>query len=377
MKSTIYLDQVSMTRPHPEILAAMSEVDEAFPLNPNASHRYGRQARKIISDSRGSVSDWLKVPEESLAFCADAEQSMLAMIYSILAKRPKGKIVSSAIEHPALMNLLTDLEQAGYEVCRMGCDAYGFLDPAAYSEEITEEAVMVILHLANHDSGAVQPVQKIVESAREKRVPVLCDAGYGGLELNRSSLEDLGVDWLFLSPQRLFGPSGTGIIYEKNPSHADGSRGWLGNPSLRSIAGAGKMAALHRESGLQWQKQLTEESQFLFETLETKVKGVHLIGPEVGGSRYPIHLSIALDGLDGETLMLKCDLMKLAIMAKAGCLPPDAKRSPVFREMGVHESLGLGTVLLGVGLDSSHKILLDAIERFAGAVDHLRTFSPG
>ena len=381
----IYLDHLTTTPPLPEVVDAMQPWLHAQFGAPAALHQLGLEARDAIDESRMRLAKLVNAaePGEIIFTSSGTEAINHAVKGAALAKRRFGShIVTTGIEHPAVLGSIAWLESQGFSSTQVGVDGQGRVDPSALGQAMTDETILVCLHHANPDLGTIQPVAEMAELTGERGIPLFVDATASGGWLP-IDVQQLGADLLALAPHRFYGPKGTGVLYKNRRTRVENlihggmqeNEFRAGTENMAAIVGAGIAAeqakaalgqATAHAAGLQLQ---------LLEGIRKAVEGVHLNGPEPDG-RLPHQLSLSTEGVEGEGQALMLDLRGVAITAGAACTTRSMRLPPALRAIGRDADLAKGTTLWGIGRDTTEKQIDQAVEMFAAVTAKLRAMSP-
>ena len=378
----IYLDHLTTTPPLPEVVDAMQPWLRAQFGAPGSLHKLGLEARDAIDAARERLAKLVNAaePEEIIFTSSGTEAINHAVKGAALANRRFGShIVTTAIEHPAVLGSIAWLESQGFSSTQVGVDGQGRVDPDALGRAMTDETILVCLHHANHDLGTVQPVAEVAEFTGERGIPLFVDATASGGWLP-IDVQQLGADLLALASHRFYGPKGVGVLYKKRRTRVQNLiHGGVqendfraGTENVAAIAGAGVAAAALGQAAEHAAKLQVQ----LLAGIRQAVEGVHLNGPEPGGGRLPHQLSLSTGGVEGEGQALMLDLRGVAIAAGAACTTRSMRLPPALRAIGRDADLAKGTTLWGIGRDTTEAEIDRATELFAEVTAKLRSMSP-
>ncbi|HBE06495.1 MAG TPA: cysteine desulfurase NifS, partial [Firmicutes bacterium] len=218
MTKRIYMDHAATTPLHPEVLAAMMPYLTELYGNPSSIHSFGRETRQAIDTARDTIAENLGAVDASeIIFTGSGSESdNFAIKGTALALKEKGNhIITSAIEHHAVLDTCKWLEKQGFRVTYLPVDAYGLVDPARAAKAITNETILMSVHYANNEIGTIEPIEELGEIARAKGILFHTDAvqAIGSLPLR---LKDMPVDMVSFSAHKFYGPKGIGGLYLRN-----------------------------------------------------------------------------------------------------------------------------------------------------------------
>ena len=373
----IYLDYNATTPIDPEVAAAMLPCIREHFGNPSSAHVYGVEARRIVEEARGQVASLLGCsPGEVLFTSGGTESNNHAVKGAARALRRRGNhIVTSAVEHPAVMEVCRALSAEGFEVSVIPVDATELVDLAALERAIGDRTVLVSVMHANNEVGTIQPVAEIARLARRRGVLVHTDAAQtvGKIPVDAA---DLGVDLLTVAGHKLYAPKGVGALYIREgvrletfmhgAGHEAGRR--AGTENVIGIAGLGAACEAARRDLDGNRERMRKTRDRLQDGLLRAVEGVRVNGhPE---QRLPNTLSVSFRGLDAGALLAAME--GLAASAGAACHGASVEVSRTLRAMAVPLEWARGTIRLSTGKYTTEGEVDRAVEIIAGAVQRLR-----
>ncbi|MEE2948327.1 MAG: cysteine desulfurase family protein [Verrucomicrobiota bacterium] len=382
----IYLDHLTTTPPLPAVVDAMQPWLQTQFGAPAALHRHGFEAREAIEKARASFAKLLNaaVPEEIIFTSSGTEAINHAVKGAALAKRRFGShIVTTPIEHPAVLGSIAWLESQGFNSTKISVDGQGRINPDALGEAMTDDTVLVCMHHASHDLGTIQPVAEVAELTGARGIPLFVDATASGGWLP-IDIGQLNVDLLALSPHRFGGPKGVGVLYRKRRISVENlihggmqeNEHRAGTENVAAIVGSGVAAKQAAATLGQAAVHVAKLQVRLLEGIRRAVDGVYLNGPEPGNGRLSHQLSLSTAGVEGEGQALMLDVRGIAIAAGAACTNRSMRLPPALRAIGRDVDLAKGTTLWGIGHDSTEEEVDQAVESFAAVTDKLRAMSP-
>ena len=382
----IYLDHLTTTPPLTEVVDAMQPWLRGQFGAPASLHKLGLEARDAIDAARERLAKLVNAaePEEIIFTSSGTEAINHAVKGAALANRRFGShIVTTGIEHPAVLGSIAWLESQGFSSTRVGVDGQGRVDPDALGRAMTDETILVCLHHANLDLGTVQPVAEVAELTGERGIPLFVDATASGGWLP-IDVQQLGADLLALAPHRFYGPKGVGVLYKNRRARVEKllhggmqeNEFRAGTENVAAIAGGG-VAAEHAKAALGQRAAHAAKLQVrLLEGIRQAVEGVHLNGPEPGDERLPHQLSLSTGGVEGEGQALMLDMRGVAVASGAACTTRSMRLPPALRAIGRDADLAKGTTLWGIGRDTTEAEIDRAIESFAAVTARLRSMTP-
>jgi cysteine desulfurase len=379
----VYLDHNATTPLLPEVLEVMLRYYQRDFGNPSSVHRYGRQARVAIDDARDCVAHLLGAPPSSIVFCSggtEANNTILKGIAAALKERGR-HVVTSQIEHPAVLDTCAYLAQQGYEITYVPVDTHGIVDPEAVRDALTDETILVSIMHANNETGTVQPIAEIARLVHERGILMHTDAvqTFGKLPFN---VDELGVDFLSFSGHKLYAPKGIGGWYTHpqaplSPLLHGGhqERGWRsGTENVAAIAALGKACDIAQGDMLQeWERQ-RQLQQSLEHGLRERIPDLRIQGE--GVARLPNTTNVAFANAEGEALLMSLDLQGVAISTGSACSSGSLEPSHVLRAMHVPASYLHGALRLSLGRSTTPDDIAYVLEILPGIVENARAQSP-
>ncbi len=324
--------------------------------NPSSTHGPGRRARLALDEARESVAQDLGADPREIVFTSGGTEAINLAIKGVAwAGKARGhRIITSAVEHHAVLHSVRHLEKFGFEVVELPVDRYGRLDPDHLAAAITDRTILVSLMLANNEVGTIQPVASLVKRVREHRgVLVHLDAVQGARWLG-ADVSALDVDLLSLAGHKLEGPKGTGVLYVRRGTvllsqmHG-GSQERYRRAGTENVAGAIGFATALR---LAWRERaaVTPAVRAMRDRLRDAilaVPGVELTGHR--RERLPNHLSVIVREVEGSAVAMALDLDGIACSTGSACTSGDAEPSHVLTAMGYPEEEARGALRLSLG----------------------------
>ncbi len=350
----IYLDYNATTPIDPGVAAAMEPFLHDFFGNPGSSHYYGQQARLAVETGRNQVAALLgATPGEIVFTSGGTESNNLAILGAAHARRHLGNhILTTAVEHPAVLEVCHALEKEGFIITRSPVDASGQVDPDEFIQLIRPDTILISVMHANNEVGTIQPVAEIGRVARARGIAMHCDAAQsvGKIPVR---VDDLQVDLLSVAGHKLYAPKGIGALYIRQGIHlekaAHGADHELnrrpGTENVMGIAGLGKACELVRIGLEGYSKQLKNRRDLLEKLILEGFPNAVVHGhPEM---RLPNTLSIGFPGIEAAALL---DSMKgVAASAGAACHSGQSEVSGVLSAMRVPLTVAMGTIRLSTG----------------------------
>lgn len=387
---TIYLDHAATTPLDPEVAAAMQPWLTQHFGNPSSIYGLGQESRAAVDRARSDVARVLGCQTAELIFTSGAtEGDNLAVAGVAWAARlanpdgPAPHILTTAIEHSAVLETVSWLERLGFAATVVPCDSEGIVHPAAIEAALRPETCLVSVMYANNETGAVQPIAEIASLVRSRGIVFHTDAvqAAGLLPLR---VDDLGVDLLTLSAHKFYGPKGVGVLYvrrgtpisylQRGGGQESGRRGGTENvPGIVGLAFALQRAEAGRAEYVQYCAALRDR---LVDRLMTMVEGVQLNGPIGPARRLPNNANLYFPGVQGEAVLLNLDMEGVAASAGSACTAGKSEPSHVLEAMGYDEARTRGSVRFTVGRTNTPEQIDEAAEIITEAVARVRALMP-
>jgi cysteine desulfurase len=378
----IYLDHAATTTARPEVVAAMVPLLGAG-YNPSSLHAEGRAARAAVDAAREAVARVLgAVPREIVFTGSGSEADGLAIAGAARARADRGRhVVTTAIEHHAVLHAVDALEREGWRITRLPVDARGLVDPDAFVAALTPATTLASVMLANNEIGVVQPIAQLARIARERGVLFHTDAvqAAGWLALD---VDELGVDLLALSAHKFHGPKGVGMLYVRRgtplePVIAGGGQehglragtenvaGIAGFATALALAEADRPAAAARVAGLRDRL----EAAIVATIPDAVVNGA-------GAPRLPGILSVAFADVPSDALLIRLDLEGVAASAGSACAAGSLEPSHVVAALGVDPRCRLGVIRFSLGRGTTDAEIDEIVRRLPALIADVRTPLP-
>jgi cysteine desulfurase len=364
---SIYLDYNATTPTDPRVAKAMLPFLEEHFGNPSSAHSFGVTTKKAVNKARDQVANLIGCKTNELIFTSGGtESNNHALRGYAFANRDKGNhIISSAIEHPAILNVCDYLEKYGFEVTRVPVDKYGMIDPSDVENAITEQTILISIMHANNEVGTIQPIKQISEIAHQQNIVVHCDAAQslGKISVN---VDELGIDLLTIAGHKLYAPKGIGALYVKDGIVLENfmiggnqeSDRRAGTENILEIVGLGKAAEIAHTELKQNMEHQRKMRDLLWKGIEENFGEVRLNGhPE---KRLPNTLNVSFPDLDEFTVLEV--FTKIAASAGAACHSDDISISPVLEAMKVPLDYARGTIRFSTGRFTTEEEIAETLK---------------
>ncbi len=359
MDRPIYLDHAATTPVDPRVLAAMLPYFSEDYGNPSSAHTFGRRAEKAVEQARREVAAVLNCAPAEIVFTGcGSEADNLALRGAALAAREQrgaNHLIVSAIEHDAVLATARQLrDHFGFALTELPPDGEGRLSADAVARALRPDTALVSAMYANNEIGTIEPIADIAQVCRARGVPLHTDAVQAASQLE-VDVQKLGVDYLALGAHKFYGPKGVGALYLRpgapilpmltGGGHERGLRAGTSNvPYIVGLAEALKLTAAEREVHNAHFRALRER---LIAGVSSAVPHSRLTGHRT--ERLPNHASFVFQGVDGNELLIRLDLLGLAASSGSACKTGDPKPSGVLLALGLPPAWALGSLRLTVG----------------------------
>lgn len=387
-QQTVYMDHAATTPVDARVLDAMQPFFSGDYGNPSSMYTLGQEGRKAVDEARERVAKVIGArPGEIIFTSGGTESDNAALMGAALAQRPHGQhIITSAIEHHAVLHAAELLEELGFSVTYLPVDSNGLVSPDAVEAAITSETTLVSVMLANNETGAVQPVAEITRRVKAKAADMRHDivvhtdavqaAGFLDLDVGR-----LGVDMLSLSAHKFHGPKGVGLLYVRRgtpfrPTQVGGSQerdrraGTENVPGIVGMSVALEIAEAQRaESNAHCERLRGTLTAGLFERLE----GVRLNGHPT--ERLANNVNVSIEGVEAEPLLLGLDLAGIAASSGSACTAASLEPSHVLLAMGQPESMARSSLRLTLGQGNTEEEVAYVVDAVVNVVSRLRSMA--
>ena len=379
----IYLDYAATTPLRPEVIEAMLPCFTEACGNPASIHSHGQDADALVSRARDQLAELIGAEDQDIIFTGGGSESDNLAIKGVLeALRERGNhVITSAIEHPAVLETCRFMETHGAVVTYLPVDGTGLVDPEAVCRAITGDTVLVSVMLANNEVGTVEPLAEISRVTREAGVYLHTDAvqAVGHIPVD---VDALGVDLLSLSAHKIYGPKGIGALYLRPGTrlapliHGGSQERGLrsGTLNVPGIVGLGEAAA---QAGAELEAEkarLSALRDYFIHELESKIPGCRLNGHRT--ERLPGNVNVCIDHIDGEAMLVNLDLAGISVSTGSACASLGNAPSHVLTALGVPPEKAHGSLRFSLGHWTEASDVDRVLEVLPGIVEKLRRISP-
>jgi cysteine desulfurase len=379
---TVYFDNNATTKVAEQVLEEMQPLFCDLYGNPSSMHTFGGQIGRKISQARERVASLLGCEPGEIVFTSGGTESDNTAIKGALAAQPnKRTIITTRVEHPAVLTVCRDLESKGYTVVELGVDKEGRLDLDELEDQLDEDTALVTIMYANNETGVIFPIDRIAQLTTDSGAIFHTDAvqAVGKIPLN---LSKSNIDLLSLSGHKLHGPKGVGVLYVRKGTrlspfmlggHQEGGRR-AGTENVPGIVGMGKaceLAADNLETENSKVKYLRDK---LEETILATCSDCRLNGDTE--HRLPNTTNISFEYIEGEAILLMLDQYGICASSGSACTSGSLEPSHVLRAMGVPFTAAHGSIRFSLSRYNTEEEVDYAIEKLPGIIEQLRELSP-
>lgn len=373
MSEKIYLDNSATTQIDAAVLESMLPYLRDNFGNASSVHIYGQEARTAVEEARRSVADLLGAETKEIVFTSggtEADNSALWGIYRS-GYREGNHVVTTKIEHPAVLETCKSLENVGAEITYVPVDASGRVDPDAIADAIRKETIVISVMHANNETGIIQPIEEIRSLAEQHGIAMHTDAvqSVGKIPVK---VNDLGVDLLSVSAHKIHGPKGIGVLYIKKgtkfiPLMAGGSqerKRRAGTENVPAIVGLGTAARLVKERLPEMASRIAALRDRLQARILDRIPGVRINGQ---ADRLPNITNLSFERLEGEAAVIALDLEGLAVSTGSACASGSVDPSHVLTSMGLRPDIVQSSLRFSLCYHNTE----EEIDRAAGILESI------
>ena len=376
------MDHSATTPVDPLVVDAMLPFFTETFGNASSLHSFGNEAAEALSIARQQVADAIgALPEEIIFTSGGTESDNLAIRGVVPYNAGKKHIITSAIEHPAVLNTCAFLESLGHEVTYAPVDADGIVDVEKLEGSVREDTVLISIMHANNEIGTIQPIEKISRIAKEKNIYFHTDAvqSVGKIPVN---VDDLGVDMLSISSHKIHGPKGVGALYVRKGTgispivfggnHEKGMRS--GTENVSGIVGFGKAMELAA-------MRLDADSVHMIRMRDSLINRVFDTIPHVRlnghlSTRLPNNVNMSFKYVEGESMLMLLDMQGVAVSTGSACSSRSMKASHVLSALGIEDEFIHGSLRMSIGRENSMDDIDYVLDALQGTITKLRAMSP-
>ncbi len=379
----IYLDYAATTPTHPEVVETMLAYLSDIFGNPSSIHSFGQEAKAVVEESRDKIAALVGARSEEIVFTSGGTEADNIAIKGIAyANEGKGNhIITTTIEHHAVMETCKFLQKRGFEVTYLPVDSYGLVDPQDVKKAITDKTILISVMHANNEVGAIEPMAEIGKIVQEKGIYFHSDAvqAVGHIPVK---VDELGIDLLAMSAHKLHGPKGVGALYIRKgtkliPFMHGGEqerRRRAGTENVPAIVGFGKAAEIAQGEIETEAKRLIYLRDKLIKGLVEQIEHIRLNGHPT--KRLPNNVNVSIEFVEGESMLLNLDLEGIAASTGSACSSSSLEPSYVLLALGLSHELAHGSLRFSLGRETTEDDIARVLEVLPRISTKLRAMSP-
>ena len=383
MNKLIYLDNAATTRMKPEVYREMEPYATEYYGNPSAIYSFATESRKAVEKARGIMAEAIGALREEIYFTAGGSESdNWALIATAEAYGSKGKhIITSAIEHHAVLHTCEYLRKKGFEITYLGVDEQGMIDLEELKQSIRPDTILVSIMAANNEIGTIEPLKEIGAITRERGVLFHTDAvqAFGHVPIN---VEEMNIDMLSASGHKLGGPKGIGMLYIRKGvkigsfihGGAQERRRRAGTHNVPGIVGFGKATELAMAAQADVVAQVGELRDYLIERVLAEIPYTRLNGHRQ--KRLPNNANFCFQFIEGESLLILLDQNGICGSSGSACTSGSLDPSHVLLAIGLPHEIAHGSLRLTLSEETTREELDFTVEKLKEIVARLRSMSP-
>lgn len=371
----IYLDNNATTPLLPEVIDVINQCLKENFGNPSSAHSYGHSARQAVDEARNHLADLIGATPDEIIFTSGGTEANNMAILGTARRFKSGHIITSCIEHPAVLKPLKYLEQRNFKITYLSVNKYGIIDPDFLVKNLRKDTILITIMHSNNETGVIQPMAEIGKLIKDRGIIFHTDAAQsvGKVPVN---VKKFSTDLLTIVSHKFYGPKGVGALYIRNgvklkplmfgASHEKGLR--PGTENVCSIAGLGKAAEIAKKELKSRVQNMKYLSKMLFNELCNQLPGLQLNGHP--SKKLPNTLNISFPNIMGSVLL---ERLKNEVAASTGSACHEGRHtpSPVLKAMGLSDERALSAVRLSLGRDTTERQIKIAVKAIVKACQSL------
>lgn len=377
----IYLDHAATTKTDERVLEKMMPYFTEVYANASSLHSMGQEAAGAVIEAREKIAKLLGCLPSEIYFTSGGSESDNWALKGVANKKGKGHIITTKIEHPAIMETCKSLAKRGFEITYLNVDKYGTVDVEELKNSIRPDTILISVMAANNEVGTKEPIDEIAKIAKEHKIPFHTDAvqAIGAIRFN---VKEQGIDMLSLSAHKFGGPKGIGVLYIRNglgiEKYIDGGEqernlraGTTATPLIVGLAEAMELTYSDFEKK---NAELTEKRDYLINRILTEIPYTTLNGHPT--NRLPNNVNISYKFIEGESILMLLDFDGIAVSTGSACSSGSLKSSHVLLAMDIDVELAHSSIRMTLGEENSYEDIDYTVESLKKTVERLRNMSP-
>jgi cysteine desulfurase len=390
-KKIVYADNNASTQTHPEVVKKMIPYYSDYFGNASSIHTWGREARVAVDEAREKIAKIIGADANEIYFTSSGTESDNWAIKGVMELNPSKHIITSSIEHHAVLNVCKYMEKKGFSVSYIPVDKKGFINIEEFKKQIKDDTKLVSIMYANNEVGSIQPIKEIgeyiknINLSREKekkeKIYFHSDAvqALGKVEFN---LKDLNVDLMSFSGHKINGPKGVGVLYIRKgtkiyPMLLGGHHEFAkraGTENVPGIVGFAKAIEIAYKNIKTENEKMLNLKNKLYKGLTEKIKEVHLNGSLENSLSNT--LNVSFNYIEGESIIMNLDMEGIGVSSGSACTSGSLESSHVLKAMGVDAVLAQGSIRFSLGIFNTEKDIKYILKKIPPIVEKLRKMSP-
>lgn len=383
MSKCIYMDNAATTQVYPEVFDAMKPYFTEFYGNPSSIYSFAGNSKKAVEDARKTIADFLGARTEEIYFTGGGSESdNWALKATADAYANKGKhIITSKIEHHAILHTCEYLEKKGFEVTYLDVDENGFVNPADVEKAIRPDTILVSIMTANNEIGTIEPIAEIGKIAKDHGVLFHTDAvqAFGHIPMN---VDEMNIDMLSASGHKINGPKGIGIMYIRKGvkigsfvhGGAQERQRRAGTHNVPGIVGIGKAVELARDNMKERMEYETKLRDHLISRVMEEIPYAKLNGDKV--KRLPNNVNVCFRFIEGESMLILLDQSGVCGSSGSACTSGSLDPSHVLLAIGLPHEIAHGSLRLTLSEKNTMEEVDFTVDKLKGIIERLRSMSP-
>lgn len=383
MSKCIYMDNAATTQVYPEVFDAMKPYFTEFYGNPSSIYSFAGNSKKAVEDARKTIADFLGARTEEIYFTGGGSESdNWALKATADAYANKGKhIITSKIEHHAILHTCEYLEKKGFEVTYLDVDENGFVNPADVEKAIRPDTILVSIMTANNEIGTIEPIAEIGKIAKDHGVLFHTDAvqAFGHIPMN---VDEMNIDMLSASGHKINGPKGIGIMYIRKGvkigsfvhGGAQERQRRAGTHNVPGIVGIGKAVELARDNMKERMEYETKLRDHLISRVMEEIHYAKLNGDKV--KRLPNNVNVCFRFIEGESMLILLDQNGVCGSSGSACTSGSLDPSHVLLAIGLPHEIAHGSLRLTLSEKNTMEEVDFTVDKLKGIIERLRSMSP-
>jgi cysteine desulfurase len=385
----VYLDYAATSPMDPEVIKEIQNQFKENYGNASSLHTAGHKARTVIENSRITIANFINAQPEEIFFVSSGTESDNLAIKGVAFKnRDKGNhIITSSIEHHAVLHTCEYLEKQGFRVSYIPVDEFGIIDLKKLEEKISDDTILISVMFANNEIGTIEPLKEIGAIARKHNILFHTDAtqALGKVPID---VEEMNIDLLSASSHKHYGPKGVGLLYVRGKGkwkkniepllHGGGHERGLrsSTEAVPLIAGAAKAIELCQQHMEEDTKRLRHFSEKIISTITSNIEDVKLNGHPDPDKRLPNIVNLGFRYIEGESILLSLDMEGIAASTGSACSSKDLEASHVLLAIGEKVEHAHGSLRISMGRFTTEEEIDYFLEKLPPIIDRLRKMSP-